>query len=49
MVLRDRSPAINITDQDISQLTGGFEIIYAVGEDPDAIYPPLEVFAGQNS
>ncbi len=40
MVLKNRSPAISITDEDISQFTGCFEIIYAVSEDPDAIAPP---------
>lgn len=37
MMLRNRSPAISITDEDISSLTDRFEIVYAVSEDPDAI------------
>ncbi len=40
MVLKNRSPAINITDEDISLRTGRFEIIYAVSKDPNAIPPP---------
>ncbi|MDX6338246.1 MAG: hypothetical protein QOG05_5586 [Streptosporangiaceae bacterium] len=40
MVLKNRSPAIRITDEDISKFTDRFEIIYAVSEDPDAIPPP---------
>ena len=40
MVLKNRSPAISITDEDISQFTDCFEIIYAISEDPDAIPPP---------
>ena len=40
MVLKNRSPAISVTDEDISQFTDCFEIIYAVSEDPDAIAPP---------
>jgi hypothetical protein len=33
MVLKNRSPAISITDEDISQFTDCVEIIYAVSED----------------
>jgi hypothetical protein len=40
MVLKNRSPAISITGEDISQFTDSFEIIYAASEDPDAIPPP---------
>jgi len=40
MILKNRSPVISITDEDISKLTDRFEIVYAVGEDPDAIQPP---------
>jgi len=39
MVLKNRSPAISITDQDISSLAGRLELVYAVSEDPDAIAP----------
>src|ERR1700721_1380474 len=45
MILKNRSPAISITDEDISQFTGCFEIIYAIGEDPDAIPPPPDATA----
>jgi hypothetical protein len=37
MVLKNRSPAISITDQDVSSLPGRAELVYAVSEDPDAI------------
>jgi predicted nucleotidyltransferase len=40
MVLKNRSPAISITNEDISKLTDRFEIVYAVDEDPGAIPPP---------
>ena len=40
MILKNRSPAISITGEDITQFTGCFEIIYAISEDPDAIPPP---------
>jgi hypothetical protein len=40
MILKNRSPAISITDEDISKITDHFEIVYAVGDDPDAIPPP---------
>jgi hypothetical protein len=40
MILKNRSPVISITDEDISELTDRFDIVYAVGEDPDAIQPP---------
>jgi hypothetical protein len=39
MVLKNRSPAISVTDQDISSLAGRLELVYAVSEDPDAIAP----------
>lgn len=37
MILKNRSPAITVTDGDISQLTSCFEIIYAVSEDPGGV------------
>jgi predicted nucleotidyltransferase len=40
MILKNRSPAISITNEDISKLTDRFEIVYTVGDDPDAIPPP---------
>ena len=46
MILKNRSPAISITDEDIRELTGRFEIVYAVGDDPDAIPPPPDAVAG---
>src|ERR1022692_1526140 len=39
MILKNRSPAISITSEDISKITDRFEIVYAVGDDPDAIPP----------
>jgi predicted nucleotidyltransferase len=46
MILRNRSPAISITDEDVRALTDRFEVVYAVGDDPDAIPPPLDGAAG---
>jgi hypothetical protein len=46
MILKNRSPAIRITDEDVRELTDRFEVVYAVGEDPDAIPPPLDGAAG---
>lgn len=40
MILRNRSPAISITDEDIAKFTHRAEIVYAVGDDPDAIPLP---------
>lgn len=40
MILKNRSPAISITDEDISKITDRFEVVYAVADDPDAIPPP---------
>jgi hypothetical protein len=45
MFLKNRSPAISITGEDICQLTDCFKIIYAVSEDPDAIPPPPNAMA----
>jgi hypothetical protein len=45
MILKNRSPAISITDEDIRKLTGRFEIVYAVGSDPEAIPPPPDAIA----
>jgi predicted nucleotidyltransferase len=45
MILKNRSLAISITDEDIRQLTDRFEIVYAVGSDPEAIPPPQDVIA----
>lgn len=42
MILKNRSPAISITDEDISKITDRCEVVYAVGDDPDAIPPPLD-------
>jgi hypothetical protein len=39
LVLKNRSPAISITDQDGSRLAGRGELVYAASEDPDAIAP----------
>ena len=40
MILRNRSPAISITDEDIRKLTERFEVVYAIDDDLDAIPPP---------
>ncbi len=40
MILKNRSPAISITDEDVRKLTTRFEVVYAVSDDPDAIAPP---------
>ncbi len=40
MILKNRSSALSITDEDVRKLTDRFEVVYAVGEDPDAIPPP---------
>jgi hypothetical protein len=42
LVLKNRSPAISITDRDICRLAGRGELVYAVSEDPDAIAPGLD-------
>jgi predicted nucleotidyltransferase len=46
MILKNRSTAISITDEDIRKLTGRFEIVYAVADDPEAIPPPPDAVAG---
>jgi predicted nucleotidyltransferase len=45
MILRNRSLAISITNEDIRKLTDPFEVVYAVGDDPDAIPPPPHAVA----
>jgi hypothetical protein len=40
MILKNRSPAISITDDDVSTYTDHFKIVYAVSEDRDAIPAP---------
>jgi hypothetical protein len=40
MILKKRSPAISITNEDVSKLTDRFRSVYEVYEDPDAIPPP---------
>ncbi len=45
MILKNRSSAISITDEDIRELTDRFEVAYAVGDDPDAIQPPPDSLA----
>ena len=34
IILRNRSPVISITGEDIRKLTERFEVVYAVGDDP---------------
>jgi hypothetical protein len=43
MILKNRSPAITITDRDASGLDRRLELAYAVSEDPDAIAPPPDL------
>ena len=45
MILKNRSSALSITDEDVRKLTDRFEVVYAVGEDPDAIPPPPDAVA----
>jgi predicted nucleotidyltransferase len=42
MTLKNRSPAINITDEDVSKITNRFRVVYLVEEDPGAIPPPSD-------
>lgn len=39
-ILRNRSAAINITTEDIEQLTDNVETVYSIYEDPSAVPPP---------
>jgi predicted nucleotidyltransferase len=45
MILKNRSPAISITGEDIRELTGRFKIVYTVRDDPDASPPPPDAMA----
>jgi predicted nucleotidyltransferase len=40
MILTSRSPAISITSEDITRFTGRFQLVYEVGDDPEAIPLP---------
>lgn len=42
MILKNRSPVISITDEDVSRITDRFEIVYTVSDDPGAIPPPAD-------
>jgi hypothetical protein len=42
MILKNRSPAISITHEDIRKLTDRFEIVYAVSDDPGAALPHMD-------
>jgi hypothetical protein len=46
MILRNRSAAISITDEDISKITDRFDIVYLADKDPDAIPPMPGAAAG---
>ena len=46
MILKNRSPAISITDEDIRKLTERIEIVYVVADDPEAIPLPADAVAG---
>ena len=45
MILKNRSPAISITNDDIRGLTDRFEVVYAVGDDAGVIPPPPDAVA----
>jgi hypothetical protein len=42
LILKNRSPAISITNEDIGKLTDRFKIVYTVHDDPSAIQPPQD-------
>jgi predicted nucleotidyltransferase len=42
MILKNRSPAISITREDIRELTDRFKTVYTVHDDPRAIQPPQD-------
>jgi hypothetical protein len=45
MFLKNRSPAIRVTSDDVGQLTDCYKIIYLDSEDPHAIPPPPNAMA----
>jgi len=45
MILKNRSTAISISDEDVRNLTDRFEIVYAIASDPNAIPLPPEADA----
>lgn len=45
MFLKNRSPAIQVTSDDVGQLTDCYKIIYLASEDPHAIPPPPNAMA----
>ena len=40
MILKNRSPAISITEEEIRRLTERFKVVYDIADDPEAIPPP---------
>lgn len=46
MILKNRSSAISITDEDIRKLTERIEVVYVVADDPGAIPLPADAVAG---
>jgi predicted nucleotidyltransferase len=46
MILKNRSPAISITDEDIRKLTERFEVVYVIADDPKAIPLPAGAVVG---
>jgi hypothetical protein len=46
MILKNRSSAISITEEDIRRLTERFEVVYVVADDPEAIPAPGDAVAG---
>jgi predicted nucleotidyltransferase len=46
MILKNRSPAISITDENVRALTDRFEVVYEVAGDQGAIPPPADAATG---
>ena len=46
MILKNRSPAISITDEDIRKLTERIEVVYVVADDPEGIPSTRGAVAG---
>jgi predicted nucleotidyltransferase len=46
LILKNRSPAISITDEDIALFTARAEVVYALGDDQDAIPLPPDAIMG---
>jgi len=42
LAIKNRSTAINVTMEDVSQITDRFEVVYRVCDDPCAVQPPAD-------